>query len=637
MTSYAQTKRLLSLSTALGDDVLLLTSFSGSEALSRLFVYHLEMFSENVSIDPNSLVGTPVTWSVENAGEQRYFNGYVRSLTAGPMSARATRKYLAEVVPWLWFLTRSANCRIFQQKSVPDIIKDVFDKLGFNGQYQLKLNESYDPRDYCVQYRETAFNFVSRLMEHEGIFYFFKHEQGKHTLVLADAASSYPQCPESQVAYSGTTNPLDLETWEHQYEYRSGKWTHTDYNFEKPTLNLLTKANTKLSLPKIKSYELFDYPGDYLVKDAGNNIAGVRMEEEEAGYEVVAGTGVCCTFTPGATFTLTGHEVQAEAGKSYVLTSVHHSAEDYSYFNAEQPSAYRNQFTCIPSAVNFRPPRVTPKPVVQGLQTAVVVGPSGEEIWTDKYGRIKVQFFWDREGQNDDKSSCWIRVAEFWAGTQWGSVFLPRIGQEVVVEFLEGDPDRPLVTGRVYNAELMPPYTLPDNQTQSGVKTRSSKGGGSDNFNELRFEDKMGSEDIVFHAEKDFHRSVEHDDDLKVGNDQTITIKNNRTEEVTQGNEKVTIKQGNRDVVIEMGNESLKIKMGNQTTKLDMGASSTEAMQSITLKVGQNSITIDQMGVTIKGMMISIQGEIQTQVKGTMTQINGDAMLQMQGGITMIN
>jgi type VI secretion system secreted protein VgrG len=274
---------------------------------------------------------------------------------------------------------------------------------------------------------------------------------------------------------------------------------------------------------------------------------------------------------------------------------------------------------------------------VPGAQTAVVVGPKGEEIYTDKYGRVKVQFFWDRVGKKDENSSCWVRVAEAWAGKNWGVIFNPRIGQEIVVEFLDGDPDRPLITGRVYNAEQMPPYALPTNQTQSVIKTRSSKEGGTDNFNELRFEDKKDSEDIYFHAEKDFHRVVENDDDLKVGNNQTIEIKKDRTETVTEGNETISIKQGNRQVTIEMGNETLQIKMGNQTTKLDLGKSETEAMQSIELKVGQSSVKLDQTGVTIKGMMIQIEGQVQTEVKGVMTQINGEAMLKMQGGITMIN
>jgi type VI secretion system secreted protein VgrG len=266
-----------------------------------------------------------------------------------------------------------------------------------------------------------------------------------------------------------------------------------------------------------------------------------------------------------------------------------------------------------------------------------VVGPPGEEIWTDKFSRVKVQFHWDRLGKVDDKSSCWIRVAQPWAGSKWGAIFIPRIGQEVVVDFLEGDPDQPIIIGSVYNNAQMPPYELPANQTQSGVKTRSSKGGGSANFNELRFEDKKGSEDIYFHAEKDFHRLVENNDDLKVGYDQTIEIENNRTENVKKGNETITIEKGNRDTTIKMGNDSLTISMGNQTTKISLGKSETEAMQSIELKVGQSSVKLDQMGVTIKGMMIKIEGQVQVDVKGLMTNVNGTAMLNLKGGITMIN
>jgi type VI secretion system secreted protein VgrG len=387
-----------------------------------------------------------------------------------------------------------------------------------------------------------------------------------------------------------------------------------------------------------------------------------------------------------------------------VITSIQHSTTESSYGSSAAGSSYSNVFTCIPASVPFRPPRTTPKPMVQGLQTAVVTGPGGEEIYVDKYGRVKVQFFWDRKGKKDDKSSCWIRVVEQWAGKNWGFVCNPRIGQEVIVDFLEGDPDRPLITGRVYNASQMPPYNLPDNLTQSGIKSRSSKGGSPTNFNEIRFEDKKGSEEVYVHAEKDFNRVVENNDTLKVGFDkkdkgdqtvqvfnnqglavgasgcddgsqtikiwnnqaltvgndqakdgsQTITIYKDRTETVKTGNESVTIEQGNRTVTvqqgndtheisqgnravtIDMGNDTLTIKMGNQTTKLNLGASSTEAMQSIELKVGQNSIKIDQMGITLSGMMVKVQGQIQTQVQGTMVQVSGDAMTQISGGITMI-
>jgi type VI secretion system secreted protein VgrG len=696
MGTYTQERRLLSVTTPLGPDVLLLTGFTGQEELSRLFTYHLDMLSEEDGIAAKDIVGKGVTWCVaEVDSEPRFFHGVVRRFVAGPRRVRTLRGYRAEVVPWLWFLTRTTNCRIFQNKTAPQIIEAIFGDLGLTD-YELSLTRTYPQREYCVQYRETAFNFVSRLMEYEGIFYFFRHEEGKHTLVLADQKSAFKDVPESQVAYSpGSLAPNHISTWDHQYEFRSGKWAQIDYNFETPSTSLLTSTNKLIDLPDADKFELFDYPGLYKVKGDGDAEVKVRMEEEETPYDMVTGTSRCCTFTPGGKFTLEGHDCDAE-NQTYALIAVEHSATDTSYSASGGGSEYGNTFTCIPSTVSFRPGRLTPRPVVQGPQTAVVVGPAGEEIYTDKYGRVKVQFHWDREGKKDENSSCWIRVAENWAGKNWGIVFNPRIGQEVVVDFLEGDPDRPLITGRVYNAEQMPPYELPANQTQSVLKTRSSKSGTADNFNELRFEDKKGSEEVYFHAEKDFNRVVENNDTLKVGSDkaddgsqtieiyhhrtetvktgnETITIeKGNRTETVKQGNEKVTIekgnrtiivqtgndthdvqkgnrevivgkgndthqiKMGNREVSIDMGNDTLTIKMGNQTTKLNLGKSTTEAMQAIELKVGQSSLKVDQMGVTIKGMMIKVEGQIQTEVKGLITQIKADAMLMAKGSITMI-
>jgi type VI secretion system secreted protein VgrG len=655
MATYTQENRLLSVNTPLGKDVLLLTGFSGREAMSRLFSYQLEMFSEDEGILPKDLVGKPVAWAVQKApGGPRYFHGIVSRFVAGHRILRKLRTYRAQVVPWLWFLTRTANCRIFQNKTAPEIIQAVFKGLGFSD-LALWLREKYPKREYCVQYQETAFRFVSRLLEQEGIFYYFRHDKDKHTLVLVDRNSACPDCPEASVPYTaGTLTANHVLTWERRFEFRSGSWAQTDYNFETPSTNLLSASKTGLPVKDMEKYEVFNYPGRYQVKADGDAQTRVRMEEEEAGYEVAAGTSKCPTFMVGGKFTLATHEIEAEAGKGYLLTSVQHTATDPSYFGTGREPAYDNQFTCIPAAVPFRTERLTRRPVVRGPQTAVVVGPSGEEIYTDKYGRVKVQFFWDREGKKDENSSCWVRVAEAWAGKNWGAVFNPRVGQEVVVEFLEGDPDRPLITGRVYNADQTPPYPLPANQTQSGVKSRSSKKGGADNFNELRFEDKKDSEDIYFHAEKDFHRVVEHDDDLKVGHDQTTEVKNNRTETVKEGDEKVTVekgqrtvvvqkddthqvKQGDRKVTIEMGNDTLQIKTGNQTTKIDLGKSSTEAMRAIELKVGQSSIKIDQMGVTIKGMVVKIEGELLTQLKGLMAEVNGDGLLEVKGGIIMIN
>ena len=544
------------------------------------------------------------------------------------------RGYAAEVVPWLWFLTQTANCRIFQKKTVKDIIEKVFKDRGFTD-FEMELKGSHKTWEYCVQYRETDFNFVSRLMEQEGIFYYFRHTADKHLLVLADQKGAYKDCVEKEVDfptdYSGIAVKDHITSWEHRWEFRPGKWAQTDYNFETPSDALLAQTQTSIPLPDAKKFEVFDYPGEYAKKSDGDAEIKLRMEVEEAKYDVVHGASICPTFTPGHKFTVKSHPCSSEKNKTFVITSIGHSATEPKSYGTGDSSvgrAYSNSFTCIPDKVPFRPARITPKPVVSGIQTAVVVGPKGEEIDVDKYGRVKVQFFWDREGKKDENSSSWIRVAQNWAGKQWGMVFHPRIGQEVIVDFLEGDPDRPLIIGRVYNDEQMPPYTLPSEKTQSGIKSRSTQQGESAHFNELRFEDKKGEEEVYFHAEKDFQRVVENNDTLKVGfekkddGDQKIEIFNNQDVKIgnaqaKQGNQKVevwkdqtvTLKTGNRDVKIEMGNDSLTIKMGNQTTKLDLGKSSTEALQSIELKVGQSSIKVDQMGVTVKGMMIKIDGQ----------------------------
>ncbi|WP_119459028.1 type VI secretion system tip protein VgrG [Rhodospirillaceae bacterium SYSU D60014] len=673
--TLTQAGRWLSVETALGEDAFVLTGFEGDEQISGLFSYRLEMASSREAIAADDLLGKPVTFHVAlPGGETRCFNGIINRFAAGPMWARGYRRYYAEVVPWLWFLTRTTDCRIFQEKTVPDIVKQIFGDLGFTDFEASGIKGKHPPRDYCVQYRESDFDFVSRLLEEEGIFYFFKHEVGKHTLVLADQRSAYVDCEDGEVEFRTGTGMLGrISSWRPSFEFRSGKVSQQDYNFETPGTSLATTTNTLLKTPKLDKFEIYDYPGRYAVKADGQALTEVRMEEQEAPYAVTSGESDCRSFSPGAKFTLVKHECRSEEGKTYVITGVRHAASDETHFAGQGGTpTYANSFTCIPEGVTYRAPGTTPRPVVRGPQTAVVVGPSGEEIYCDKYGRVKVQFHWDREGKKNEKSSCWMRVAQSWAGRKWGVLFTPRIGMEVLVDFLEGDPDRPIIVGCVYNADQMPPYVLPDNKTQSGIKTRSSKQGADANFNELRFEDKKGSEEVYFHAEKDFKRIVENDDSLEVGNDQTITVKNNRTEIIEEGNEKITIKKGNRTETIEkgneeltiktgnrtetidgneeltikkgnrketieMGNDTLTIKMGNRAVKLNLGKDSLEAMQSIELKVGQNSIKIDQTGITLKGMMIKIEGQAMVEAKAPMTQVKGDGMLTLKGGVTMIN
>jgi type VI secretion system secreted protein VgrG len=533
---------------AQGADDFLLVSFSGKEAMSRLFTFQLELLSEKPDVQAKDIVGKKVTWSVQHGQDQRrQFKGYISHFAVGGRGLHEMFSYRIVVVPWAWFLTCTANCRIFQNKTVEEIIKTIFGEFGFSD-YQITLTGSHPAREYCVQYRETAFNFISRLMEDEGIFYYFNHDDGKPAMVIGDDPGAYADLAENQVHLSTDSQPFDhISDWEHQFQFRPGKYTHTDYNFETPSTNLLTERNTIiLDLPDPTKFEIFDYPGGYMITGDGDERAKLRIQEDEAPYHTVTGAGNCATFGTGGKFQI--QDVEAERGKTYVLTSIQHAGTDTSTVNEAGESGYHNSFVCIPAEVSYRPARLTPKPVVHGTQTAVVVGPSGEEIYTDKYSRIKVQFFWDRLGKVDENSSCWVRVATPWAGKQWGMIHIPRMGQEVVVDFLEGDPDRPLVIGSVYNAEQMPPYGLPGNRTQSGIKTRSSLGGSPANFNEIRFEDKKGSEQLFIHAEKNQDIEVENDETHWVGHDrkktidhdETTHVKHDRTETV-DNNETITI------------------------------------------------------------------------------------------------
>jgi type VI secretion system secreted protein VgrG len=698
MASYVHADRQITATTPLGPDVLLLRGFSGVESLSQLFHFRLEMQAEDGAAVPfDRLVGQKVTIRLAlDAGEARYINGVCNRVRRGVSDATFT-PYDLEIVPQFWFLTLVAQSRIFQQVTVPEILKTVFS--GVDVEFQLQ--GTYYARDFCVQYRETDHNFASRLMEEEGIYYYFRHSDGSHTMVVADTPQGHPELPwQSRIDFenslSGDRQANRITSWEMTQELRSGKFTLRDHSFEIPHKPLEAQklvadsvqvggTSLKIRFGQSDKLEIYDYPGEYAQRFDGVDPGGgdrpadlqrifednkrtvdIRMQEETASGVLIQGSGHCRYMIAGYKFILDRLE---KANGDYVLVSVRHSArlggEYRSKLGGDDETAYSNTFSCVPAALTFRPPRVTPKPVVHGTQTAVVVGPAGEEIFCDKYGRVKVQFHWDRQGKNDANSSCWVRVGTCWAGNQWGAVHIPRIGQEVIIAFEEGDPDRPIVVGSVYNAERMPPYTLPENKTQSGLKSRSTTRGTPSNFNELRFEDKKGAEQVYFHAEKDFDRVVENNDTLKVGfmkkdqgdqtievfnnqtlkvgtsqaseGSQTVTIYKDRTTAVETGNDSLDVKQGNRSVVIDMGNDSLSIKMGNQTTKIDLGSSTTEAMQSIELKVGQSSVKLDQTGVTIKGMMISIEGQMQTDVKGTITQINGDAMLKCQGGITMIN
>jgi len=566
MTEFSQEGKTLAIETALGADKLILVGFSGSEFISRPFEFHLEMISSDHAIQAKAIVGKRVDVTLMDKDRSpRLWNGYISEFHAGPRHQNGYRTYQAKLVPWLTLLSFYADCRIFQTNDVKAILEDVFNHRGFSD-FVIKTKRGFRQREYTVQYRETDFNFVSRLMEEEGIYYYFTHEAGKHTLVVADACSDYVDCKEKEVRYfvAGKTDD-HLSEWNHGYALVSGKWAQTDYNFETPSTDISTTVDTIVDLPDITNYEQYDYPGLYANRGEGDGLTKVRIEEQETAHDIVSAVGTYRSFIAGGKFTLVEHEIASEQGKVCVITSISHQARENSYeLGSSGGHYYQNSFQCIPSDRAFRAPCVTPRPKMGGPQTAIVVGPSGEEIYTDKYGRVRVQFYWDRVGEKNDKSTCWLRVSQQWAGKQWGAIFLPRMGHEVIVSFLEGDPDQPLVTGCVYNAENMPPYDLPANKTQSGWKTRSTKQGGTSHFNELRFEDKKGDEQIYIHAEKNQDNVVENDETTDVGhdrtevigNDETITIGHDRTENVGN-NETISIAANRTESVGK--NESISI------------------------------------------------------------------------------
>jgi type VI secretion system secreted protein VgrG len=619
VAKLSQTSRPLRVTSGSWVDRLFITNLSGSEGLSQLFTFDLDLIAENGTDIPfDELLGKEFTVRLASrAGQVRFFSGVVSRFSQGASDADFTT-YQARIVPKFWFLTRTSRSRIFQQITVPDILKKVL--AGLSPTFDLKGR--YEPRDYCVQYRETDFNFAGRLMEEEGMYYYFKHSDAGHEMVVADAPSGHVELTPA-VTYASIVgaNPDEdrIYGWWKTQELRSGQVTLWDHTFEIPHKHLEAEkkivpsvavgaATHKLAVGGNDVMELYDFPGEYAQRfdgiDPGGGerpgdiqkvfednarTAGIRMEQEAVQSLSIWGRGNCPQLFAGARFTLKalGGDAKGQLLKAdgqYVLTTVHHTANQGQAYRGGDDAAlaYTNEFTCLPRELPFRPQRSTPKPIVQGSQTAVVVGPRGEEIFTDKFGRVKLQFHWDREGKNDLNSSCWVRVGTAWAGRGWGIYAIPRVGQEVIVDFLEGDPDQPIVVGNVFNADQMPAYKLPDERTKSWIKTNSSPGGVG--FNEVRFEDKKGSEQIFIHGERnqdvriknDCMENVMHDRHLTVGEekdggkvgkqneevfvDKNLTVHRNHTEHVG-GNMQLLVGGidgvGNQHIVIKLDKKEL--------------------------------------------------------------------------------
>jgi type VI secretion system secreted protein VgrG len=693
MPTYTQTNRPLQVTTPLGDNVLLVTGFRGSEQLSALFSFELTLIAENsTTIDFSKLVGNGIALSVATLGEGgatewRYINGICARFSQGNRNEEFT-SYYAEVVPQVWLLTRRFQSRIFQQKSVPDILKKVLQ--GFDCDFQLR--GQYEPREYCVQYRETDFDFASRLMEEEGIFYFFKHTDSGHTMIIADGSVAHIEVPglteaKYDVVEGGSSQGDHIFEWRKTQALRSAKYSLWDHTFQQPTQNLEAKDSIMASVqagtvthqlqgPASEPLEIYDFPGGYAVRFDGINPSGgeqperlqkilddnkrtvkLRMEAEAVQSLTVHGSSGCRNFVAGHKFSLDRH---FDANGDYVLVAVTHDASMVNPYRGGSGGAdlnYSNIFTCIPYQLPYRPPRRTPKPFVQGVQNALVTGPPGEEIFPDKYGRVKVQFYWDREGKRDANSSCWLRVGTLWAGKGWGSLNIPRIGQEVIVAFVEGNPDEPVIISSVYNRETMPANTLPDKKVICGLKSNTHKGTG---YNEMSMDDTAGKEKISIHAQYDMDTVVEHD--------HTETIKNNAQIEISNGTYKHNVKTGTADYHVQSaltevydatqattvkGSLTIKSTGGPIVVSADSQNIYIHAATNIQIQTGASMLWMASDGnIELSGTNVAIIGKTKVYVKGgevvsaadTNHEISGAAVKStgsatntVTGGVVMLN
>ena len=585
------------LTTPLGQDVLVLIRFEGNEALSELFEYRIEAHSKD-DVDYDSILGKACTVTIESYGHERHFNGVlVETQWLGMKYELHVHRLVLR--PWLWLCSRTSDCRFFQDKTAPEVIQEVFRDRGFND-YRVSLSENHPKLEYCVQYRETDFAFVSRLMEHEGIYYFFEHTSDKHTLVLADSMVAHTPVPGlATIPFIDLGNP-EARGRQHIYQliserrFRTGKVELNEYNELKS--NADQKANKKGNAHYNRSdMEFYDYPGKYKNRSDGEKYAKFVLEAEQALDERRHTAGNAVSLFPGGITKLQDHPKGSENIDYLIVRSSHlYVAEHYRSGTGLAEEEYSGQFELLPKTANkvFRAPIVTPKPLIHGIQTAKVVGEKGEEIDVDEYGRIKVEFFWDRK----KKQSCRIRVAQVWSGKNWGGQFIPRIGQEAVVEFLEGDPDRPLVIGTVYNDEYKYPYDMPANKTQSGWKSNSSKGG--QGYNQFRFEDKKSQEEINLHAQKDYKLEILDTEVRKIGqmfSGQTAGP-NSRDTTLLRGDDQLTIASGNQKITIAM-NQTNMLGSNRVTT---IGANDTATIgANDTTNVGGNTVVTCGGSVTV--------------------------------------
>jgi type VI secretion system secreted protein VgrG len=644
----------LSITTPLPDTSFAVSSVSGEEQLSRPYSYTAALHSGTALLDPDSLLDQAVTVTLgDPSGAGRYISGIVRAVRQLPHSSAVLWRYELTIVPKLWFLEQTQDCRFFQQMTVPAIVEEILGK--FSVTYSSKLQGSYTARDYTVQFNESYLHFVQRILEDEGIFYFFTHDSSSHTMVLADQNTAFQAVSTSAVNLDESAGGFGvLYSWHQENSTALGVVRVDDYNpaTGEPVPSGVTDSETTVLKASAASQRThFTWPAVRGTTADAKTRAKWRMLAAEAAAQTFVGNGSVLDFVAGGKFTLANDPTNGGGSVDYVIRSVSYQVSDTASGTGAGGSAVSMSCIAFPAATTWHEVPTLSPPVMAGLYSAQVIGPSGEEIYTDDSGRIQVQFPADNQGDITTDKTVWVRVVQPWAGKGWGAQFIPRIGMEVAVAFLEGDVNRPVVVGTLYNSSNTPIFAAAD-KNKSGFRTHSTLNGGSSNYNELSFDDTMGSEVFFLHAEKDYTQEVENNKSVTVGKDETVTISGKKTDTVT-GDHALTVSQGNKTITVSQGNQSTTVSQGNLSTTVSAGTITESAAQSITLKVGGNSMVIDttgitltvggnsikmtESGITLSGMQISISGQTQTSVSGAMVSVKGDGMLELSGGVTMIN
>lgn len=635
MSTLNQDKRMIHVDSPVGKDAFIATALQGEEHISKPFRYELQLLSDNHTITQGDIVGKALTVSVHHAKKPRFINGFVTHFSMLDVNAEGMRSYKAVVQPGFWFTSLGGKNRVFEKKSAKQILEEVLGEYSKVIKLSLKLNGEYITREYCVQFDESDFQFVSRLMAEEGIAYYFKHTDGQHELVLCDDPQDFYDCESEKIEYDGGGSHPTKHTvsqWQRHFNYHGGGFELKDYSEFTVSKDNKQQVKTTSKLNDVSSYirslyglNHFEADGEHKhkFKDSYHKALAERsMEAQEAMFDVGQGRSDCPTFSAGGRFNF-DHTLATEKGK-YLLTSVQLSVTD----SNNKDTHFHNSFSCVPAAIMPRPDpyicanRIHSPQVAQVLEVKATASDSSQ----DPYTQVKVKFPW-----NSAQNSCWVRVMQSFAGKNWGANFVPRVGQEVVVTYINGDPDRPLITGAVYNGDNPGPnYTA----TQSGWKTEYE----GSKFNELRFDDKGGKEEIYMEAGRDHNFVIHHDQTGKIENEQTLEIKQDRSITVTDGNETVTIAKGDQTINVDKGHQKTTLGAGNHTLKISKGTQTTDAMgaikitskTSIELKVGTSSIKLTPAGITIKGTTLSFKGDATAEVKG-------GGMLTLKGGVTMIN